>query len=1617
MNRMKKVLSLLSAFVFAISMLASIPTFADTNIEINEHTFPDAVFREAVSFYYDTDHDGSLSAAERNVTAMLVSGIVNELEDSKGLEEGTLTISTLEGIEYFENLKTLRCNNIGELGTLDVSALTKLETLNCSDDGLTSLDLSANTALKNLHCCSNEFTSLDFSANSNLEVLHCYSNLELASLNVNSLSKMEDFRCDDCRLTTLDLSTNTALYKLNCSHNRLSSLDLSSTSAASPTAYHLGNQSISLELIYEDGLIKAPIELDENAVYSTSLDGEEKAYSNGAFFTDDYSKIENGFSYLYSTGKSGCAEMEVSVSVSHSHTYSVTAADYENNTVTINCDICGGDEHTLSAEPSTSQSDADCTTAGTVTKTLTAIFDGETYTASQVTEVDALGHNYNGVVTNPTCTEQGYTTYTCTRCNDSYVDDYTDALGHLEETIPAVAATCTESGLTAGVKCSRCNEILTAQQTVDALGHDEETIPAVAPTCTESGLTAGVKCSRCNEILTAQQTVNALGHDEETIPAVAPTCTESGLTAGVKCSRCNEILTAQQTVNALGHDFGDWRVTAETILPTCTQNGVEAGEIRTCSRCTAYETRGGETLEALGHDYAPVVTNPTCTEQGYTTYTCTRCNDSYVADYTDALGHIEETIPAVAATCTQSGLTAGVKCSRCNEILTAQQTVEALGHTSAEAVVENRIEPTCTAAGSYDEVVYCSVCSAEISRETKTVNALGHDFGEWRVTTAAVAPTCTENGANAVETRYCSRCDETETRGGETLEALGHDYASVVTNPTCTEQGYTTYTCTRCTDSYVADYTNALGHTPSAAVEENRVEPTCKDFGSYDTVIYCSVCEAELSREPHTLNKVAHTYESAVTEPTCTEQGFTTNTCSVCGFSYKSNIVAALGHDWDEGVVTVPATEESEGTRLVTCTRCNETETRTIPKLTHVHSYTSVVANPTCTEQGFTTYTCAGCGDEYTSDYVDALGHTPSAAVEENRIEPTCTEAGSFDEVVYCSVCEAELSREAKTIDALGHNYSADVTAPSCTEGGYTTYTCTRCTDSYVDDYTDALGHDFGDWTVTTAAVAPTCTENGANAVETRYCSRCDETETRGGETVEALGHTNAEAVKENETQPTCTAAGSYDEVVYCSVCSAELSREAKTVDALGHDFGDWTVTTAAVAPTCTENGANAVDTRYCSRCNETETRGGETIAALGHIEETIPAVAPTCTESGLTEGAKCSRCGEILTAQQTVEALGHTSAEAVKENEIQPTCTAAGSYDEVVYCSVCSAEISRETKTVDALGHDFGDWTVTTAAVAPTCTEAGANAVETRACSRCDETETRGGEAVEALGHDYAPVVTAPTCTANGYTTFTCSRCNDSYTADETAATGHQWNDGEITVQPTVDSEGKMKYTCTVCGEVKYEVIPKADIADVTPSDKEADDAKVNKKIKKPSKIRTVLKPKTKQFYITFGAVSGAQNYRVMYRKQGAKKWTKAWTNGKTEFTIKKLKTNGLYEFKFAAYKKNASGKWERGEYSTTSYRLSDKAKITKATVKKNTVTVNWKRNKTASYYTVEYATNRNMKNSKQFKVSPNSKTSYKIKGLKKGKKYFIRVRAMKKKGGKTYVGGFSDRKVVTIK
>ena len=159
------------------------------------------------------------------------------------------------------------------------------------------------------------------------------------------------------------------------------------------------------------------------------------------------------------------------------------------------------------------------------------------------------------------------------------------------------------------------------------------------------------------------------------------------------------------------------------------------------------------------------------------------------------------------------------------------------------------------------------------------------------------------------------------------------------------------------------------------------------------------------------------------------------------------------------------------------------------------------------------------------------------------------------------------------------HSYKDVVTAPTCTEKGYTTHTC-ACGDSYVDTYVDALGHAWDNGKVTKE---PTETETG---VKTFTCTRCGETKT---ETIPKLTHEHS--YKAVVTAPTCTEKG-----YTTHTCACGDSYVDTYVDALGHAWDNGKVTKE---PTETETG---VKTFTCTRCGETKT---EVIPATGSVDVT----------------------------------------------------------------------------------------------------------------------------------------------------------------------------------------------------------------------------------------------------------------------------------------------------------------------------------------------------------------------------------------------------------------------------
>ncbi|MBO7476711.1 MAG: leucine-rich repeat protein [Salinivirgaceae bacterium] len=485
--------------------------------------------------------------------------------------------------------------------------------------------------------------------------------------------------------------------------------------------------------------------------------------------------------------------------------------------------------------------------------------------------------------------------------------------------------------------------------------------------------------------------------------------------------------------------------------------------------------------------------------------------------------------------------------------------------------------------------------------------------------------------------------------------------------------------------------------------------------------------------------------------PTCTHQGYEGNQCcKLCGEIYEyGDSIPALGHAYDTVVIAPTCT--AVGYTQLTCSRCGEVvNIDTVPANGHAAGE-PVVENyvaPTCTEAGSvdTVIYCTVDTVELNREHfvLDATGHKADSIVFENVVAATCTTAGSKDSVVYCSVCGIEISRDTIVLPAFGHKPGEKVAinyvAPTITTEGSvdSVVYCTICgeilsSESFTIPVVDHE-HIAGE-PVVENYVAPTCTTAGS--VDTVvYCTVNGELLSRTTYEIPATGHTADSIVIENVVEATCTIAGSYDSVVYCSVCGAEISRDTIVVPATGHTAGEPVVT--YVAPTCTEPGYTDT-TIYCTVDSTVIRNITVGVPALGHVYDTVT-IAATCTEVGYKQ-ATCSRCGDIVRFD-TVPATGHIAGKAVIENYIVPTITTEGSGDSVVYCAICGEELSRVPFTLPVSDHEhIAGEPVVENYVAPTCTTAGS--VDTVVyCTVKGELLSRATYVLPTLGHKADSIV-----------------------------------------------------------------------------------------------------------------------------------------------------------------------------------------------------------------------------------------------------------------------------------
>ena len=823
----------------------------------------------------------------------------------------------------------------------------------------------------------------------------------------------------------------------------------------------------------------------------------------------------------------------------------------------------------------------------------------------------------------PKCEEEGKTAVlTCANgCGKTEGGDPVDELGHdMQKSADAVAATCEAPGKTEVKTCANGCGKTEGGEPVDALGHDmQKTADAVAATCENPGTTAVYTCSRGCGHQTGGETVDALGHtsgDPERTNVVEAKCGVPGSYDMVqKCTACGAVTnTVSHEIPALEHIL---EMTQEAVSPDCENPGTTA--VYTCSRGCGY-SEGGETLKALGHDMqeTEAAVAPKCEEEGKTAVlTCANgCGKTEGGETVEATGHKNTiVVNAKDATCGEAGYTGDTYCNDCQKTVKNGETIDATGDHSYDDGVYT--DPTFEADGY--TTYTCGVCKGtKVDTDEGSMLTAVAQIGEQKFQTlaAAIEAAAANEAAETIEllSKAVITEDTTWDLGEDTLSFFaesGENYGLVIKAHLTVNGG-----------AYVTNSLFGIGVNPNGTLTVNGGEFRCagdSDYliGSWGTT---AINGGTFNGQYNCVNAF---------EGTLTVTGGTFSTAET-DYSGEYESADILG----DGKVTVTGgtySKEVDASFLAEGYCVAEAEGKyDVAK----HSYNEKVTDPTCTADGYTTYTCQRCGDTYdVTDEGSMIAHSFTNYVSNK--DATCTADGT--KTAKCDNCDAT-DTVTDADSKLDHPTTEvrDAKNATCTEEGYTGDTwCTTCNTKIADGTaTDKAPHTEE----TVPAVPATCMAPGATAgVKCTVCleilSGCEETAQLEHEDTDSdhicnngcnakISECDFTVCGEVVTEANCVTEAVYKAV--CSVCGAVSETETITgeVDSAKHT-GNTEVRDAKDA-TCVAEGYTG-DT-WCKDCN-TKTATGEAIEKLtthSYPDTWTEVQAPTCTEKG-SEKRECT--------------------------------------------------------------------------------------------------------------------------------------------------------------------------------------------------------------------------------------------------------------------------------------------------------------------------------------------------------------------------------------------------------
>ena len=846
-----------------------------------------------------------------------------------------------------------------------------------------------------------------------------------------------------------------------------------------------------------------------------------------------------------------------------------------------------------------------------------------------------------------TCDMDGYT---CERCLCGYDADkvVTQAWGHNVVTDPAIEATCIEPGKTEGSHCGICGEILVAQKVINPTGHyvldaqktEQVQVDSITDRNDENyyfgfgqfngeykyastnrvdnSISIFTICAVHDCTLVLEYEVSSeSNHDKLTV-------SQNGITkdtvSGEEAKIMTLILAAGDQVQISygkddrgsdGADRGYFRIVSCTETIINRQKRVPVTELETvctdeivCAGCNQI------VKPATEHPYNSVVTPPTCTTDGYTTYTCSvckyRCQDTIVP----ALGHNEVIISEIAPTCYEFGLTEGSHCSRCGKTV-IEQSIIPYGHSYNEG--------RCTVCNQYSSME--GFCGDGVYWRLKDNGTSLYIYGKgamydyrgdapWMAYKNKLTKVVVEDGVENVGDFAFYECSALNSVIlSDSVKKIGEGAFQECLNLTrislpkkLTTIGQLAFFSTGLRSLFIPHSVSYIGFGAFLGCDN-----LLQTIIGANPSLYIGTAAFAISGTQYQKPKVQFLGIFPPSVESCIFSATGTIAYYPASGWWREDDFERIGMYWTEWI----AAGSSE---LIGCD-------------SHRVSVGIAEVPSTCTRQGYSKMTyCSVCGTE-----LDPRKTLPLAPHSEEIViieEPTCTETGLYN--IICSVCNVVLEQNLVAA-SYGHDFSG------------MHHKCVRC-----DYYSGTCGENLT-WLFDPSNGSLTISGTGAlddysagNAPWDTHRDTIRLIQIAAGVTAIAPD-TFGDVTHEREIYY----GGTAEE---WNALAVNVSANDRVHYSCTEPEGHWQF--ATVEMTCEEDGYTA----YRCDCGH---EYGRTIVqpAGGHTIVTDAAVAPTCMQTGLMEGTHCAVCEKVIVAQEVLPATGH----AYEKRNDQLVCNTCG--------------------------------------------------------------------------------------------------------------------------------------------------------------------------------------------------------------------------------------------------------------------------------------------------------------------------------------------------------------------